>query len=69
MLRWHLQQGRSAIPKSTNPARIAQNIDVFDFKLGADELAAIDALDRGVRGGPDPDEVDPSTWDLTIPEP
>ena len=69
MLRWHIQQGRSAIPKSTNPARIAQNIDVFDFKLGADELAALDALDRGVRGGPDPDEVDPSTWDLTIPEP
>ena len=69
MLRWHLQQGRSAIPKSTNPARIAQNIDVFDFELGADELTAIDALDRGVRGGPDPDDVDPSTWDLTIPEP
>lgn len=69
MLRWHLQQGRSAIPKSTNPARIAQNFDVFGFALGADELAALDALDRGVRGGPDPDEVDPSTWDLTIPEP
>ena len=69
MLRWHLQQGRSVIPKSTNAARIAQNIDVFDFALGADELTAIDALDRGVRGGPDPDEVDPSTWDLTIPEP
>ena len=69
MLRWHLQQGRSAIPKSTNAARIAQNIAVFDFALGADELTAIDALDRGVRGGPDPDAVDPSTWDLTIPEP
>jgi len=68
MLRWHLQQGRSVIPKSTNAARIAQNIDVFDFVLGADELIAIDSLDRGVRGGPDPDEVDPSTWDLTIPE-
>ena len=68
MLRWHLQQGRSAIPKSTNPQRIAQNIDVFDFALGDEELYAIDALDRGVRGGPDPDEVDPSTWDLEIPE-
>ena len=69
MLRWHLQQGRSVIPKSTNAERIAQNIDVFDFALSPDELIAIDALDRGVRGGPDPDEVDPSTWDLTIPEP
>ena len=69
MLRWHLQQGRSVIPKSTNAERIAQNIDVFDFALSPDELIAIDALDRGVRGGPDPDEVDPSTWDLIIPEP
>lgn len=68
MLRWHVQQGRSAIPKSTNPQRIAQNIGVFDFALSFEELTAIDALDRGVRGGPDPDEVDPSTWDLTIPE-
>ncbi len=68
MLRWHLQQGRSAIPKSTNPERIAQNIDVFDFSLSDSEIAEVDALDRGVRGGPDPDEVDPSTWDLHIPE-
>jgi len=62
MLRWHLQQGRSVIPKSTNAQRIAQNIDVFDFAPDSDELADIDALDRGIRGGPDPDEVDPSTW-------
>ena len=55
MLRWHLQQGRSAIPKSTNPARIAENLDVFDFELSADELAGIDALDLGLRNGPDPD--------------
>ncbi|MCU1434519.1 MAG: oxidoreductase [Pseudarthrobacter sp.] len=68
MLRWHLQQGRSVIPKSTNPQRIAQNIDVFDFALSDDQLKNIDALDRGVRGGPDPDDVDPSTWDLEIPE-
>lgn len=69
MLRWHLQQGRSVIPKSTNPDRIAQNIDVFDFELDAAQLASIGGLDRGVRGGPDPDEVDPSTWDVEIPEP
>jgi 2,5-diketo-D-gluconate reductase A len=68
MLRWHLQQGRSAIPKSTNPQRIAQNLAVSGFALSDDELRQIDALDRGVRGGPDPDEVDPSTWDLEIPE-
>ena len=54
MLRWHVQQGRSVIPKSTKPARIAENIDVFDFDLTTDELAAIDALDTGQRGGPEP---------------
>ena len=69
MLRWHLQRGRSVIPKSTNRQRITQNIDVFDFTLSENELDDIDALDRGVRGGPDPDDVDPSTWDLQIPEP
>ena len=37
MLRWHLQQGRQAIPKSVTPARIAENFDVFDFELSADE--------------------------------
>jgi len=68
MLRWHLQHGRSAIPKSTNPQRIAANLDVLGFELTAEQLSAIDALDRGVRGGPDPDEIDPSTWDLEIPE-
>jgi diketogulonate reductase-like aldo/keto reductase len=40
MLRWHLQQGRSAIPKSTNPQRIAQNLDICDFELSADQLQA-----------------------------
>lgn len=45
MLRWGLQQGRSVIPKSTRPSRIAENIDVFDFELSADEMAAIDGLD------------------------
>src|SRR6476469_4593660 len=68
MLRWHLQQGRSAIPKSTKPARIAENFDVFDFELGADELAAIDALDTGVRGGPEPDKITLETFKREIPE-
>ena len=51
MLRWHLQQGRSAIPKSTKPQRIAENFSVFDFELTSGELAMIDALDTGRRGG------------------
>jgi 2,5-diketo-D-gluconate reductase A len=68
MLRWHLQQGRSAIPKSTNPARIAENFDVFDFELSADELAGIDALDTGVRNGPDPDEARLERFSMVIPE-
>jgi 2,5-diketo-D-gluconate reductase A len=59
MIRWHIQEGRSAIPKSVNPGRIAENFDVFDFELSNDELAAIDALDLGVRSGPDPDTVRP----------
>ena len=68
MLRWHLQQGRSAIPKSTNPARIAENFDVFNFELSADELAAIDALDTGMRNGPDPDEAREERFAMVIPE-
>ena len=59
MLRWGIQHGRSVIPKSTKPRRIAENIDVFDFELTADELAAIDALDTGRRGGPEPDAITP----------
>ncbi len=54
MLRWHLQQGRSAIPKSTKAHRIQRNIAILDFVLNEDELARLDALDTGRRGGPDP---------------
>ncbi|MFJ3379267.1 aldo/keto reductase [Curtobacterium sp. NPDC090217] len=68
MLRWHLQQGRNAIPKSTNPGRIAENFDVFDFALSDDELASLDALDTGKRNGPDPDGTDTSRFDRVIPE-
>jgi diketogulonate reductase-like aldo/keto reductase len=57
MLRWHLQQGRSAIPKSVKKTRIAENFDIFDPALTDDELTAISGLDRGVRGGPEPDAV------------
>lgn len=68
MLRWGLQQGRSVIPKSTKPARIAENIDVFDFDLNADELTTIDALDTGQRGGPDPDSITLAGFGRPIPE-
>ncbi|MFT4288642.1 aldo/keto reductase [Nocardioides sp.] len=68
MLRWHLQQGRSAIPKSTNPGRIAENFDIFGFELSAEELARIDGLDRGVRNGPDPDVARPERFAMPIPE-
>ncbi len=68
MLRWHLQQGRSAIPKSTHPSRIAENIDIFDFTLTPAELAAIDALDTGVRGGPEPSAITLESFGRPIPE-
>ena len=68
MLRWHLQHGRSAIPKSTRPARIAENIDVFDFKLTDEELAAIDGLDTGRRGGPEPSDITLESFGRPIPE-
>ena len=68
MLRWHLQQGRQVIPKSVTPSRIVENFDIFDFDLTADELAAIDALDTGVRGGPEPDVITRENFGRDIPE-
>jgi diketogulonate reductase-like aldo/keto reductase len=68
MLRWGIQHGRSVIPKSTKPSRIAENIDVFDFELTADEMAAIDALDTGRRGGPEPDAITLVAFGREIPE-
>ncbi|MEV8176362.1 aldo/keto reductase [Microbacterium sp. NPDC079176] len=66
ILRWHLQNRRSAIPKSVTPARIAENLAVYDFSLTDAELAAIDGLDTGRRGAIDPDDVTPEAIDLTI---
>lgn len=68
MLRWGLQQGRAVIPKSTNPTRIAENIDVFDFELTHDEMTAIDSLDTARRGGPEPDAVTLETFGRDIPD-
>lgn len=68
MLRWHLQHGRQIIPKSTKPSRIAENIDVFDFTLTDHQLRAIDALDTGIRGGPEPDDITLADFGREIPE-
>ena len=55
VLRWHLQLGNVVIPKSVTPSRVAENIAVFDFELADEDMAALAALDRGLRTGPDPD--------------
>lgn len=68
MLRWHLQQGRQVIPKSVTPARIVENFEVFDFELSRDELGRIDALETGIRGGPEPEDVTLETFGRDIPE-
>ena len=54
ILRWHLQQGRVAIPKSVTPSRIAENLDVVGFELTDADLSAIDGLERDGRTGPHP---------------
>ncbi|HEX4731867.1 MAG TPA: aldo/keto reductase [Solirubrobacterales bacterium] len=55
ILRWHIQLGNVVIPKSVTPARVRENIDIFDFELSEDDLAAIARLDAGHRTGPDPE--------------
>jgi 2,5-diketo-D-gluconate reductase A len=55
VLRWHIQQDIIVFPKSVTPSRIRENIEVFDFELGPDDIATIDELDAGIRLGPDPD--------------
>jgi diketogulonate reductase-like aldo/keto reductase len=68
MLRWGLQHRRSVIPKSTKPNRIAENINVFDFALSADEMTAVDGLDTGRRGGPEPAAITLEAFGREIPE-
>jgi 2,5-diketo-D-gluconate reductase A len=55
VLRWHVQTGLVAVPKSGNPGRIAENLDVFGFELSDDQMARIDALDRGEVDVADPE--------------
>lgn len=68
MLRWHLQQGRSAIPKSVKRERIAENFDVFDFALSEGELAEIDALDTGSANWTASADLDTQFLGFTISE-
>jgi diketogulonate reductase-like aldo/keto reductase len=72
VLRWQLQHGRSAIPKSTNPGRIAENFDVFDFDLTVKQMSGIDALTPAwtpvVQRRPDPDVARPELFDRVVPE-
>jgi diketogulonate reductase-like aldo/keto reductase len=54
ILRWHVERGLIAIPRSAHPARIRENIGIFDFALDAEDMAKIAELDSGRRIGPDP---------------
>ncbi|MCW6003265.1 aldo/keto reductase [Micromonospora sp. CPCC 205371] len=55
VLRWHMELGLTAVPKSSDPVRLRQNLDIFDFSLTTDEVAAISALDQGDAAGADSD--------------
>lgn len=49
LLKWILERGVAAIPKSTNPSRLRQNLDIFDFSLTDEDMAVLKGLDKGIR--------------------
>jgi 2,5-diketo-D-gluconate reductase A len=55
-LRWHIQRGDIVFPKSVTRSRVEENFALFDFDLSVEDVAAIDALNKDRRRGPDPDE-------------
>ncbi|MCM0616704.1 aldo/keto reductase [Arthrobacter sp. TS-15] len=55
VLRWHVQQGLVAIPKTSNPQRMRENLDIFDFELDPDDLTRLQTLDAGPDAGVDSD--------------
>jgi 2,5-diketo-D-gluconate reductase A len=60
VLRWHIQRGHIVFPKSVTPARIRENLELFDFELSPDDITRIDHLDHGTAGrrGANPDTFD-----------
>jgi 2,5-diketo-D-gluconate reductase A len=58
VLRWHIQRGDIIFPKSVTPARINENLEIFDFELSDGDVAEISALNKNQRTGPDPDKFD-----------
>jgi len=58
VLRWHIERGDIVFPKSVTPARIKENIDIFDFELSGQDVETITSLNRDQRTGPDPDKLD-----------
>ncbi len=56
ILRWHIQKGYIVFPKSVTPTRIAENFDIFDFELSAEDIAAVDAVNVDGRNNPHPNE-------------
>lgn len=57
IIRWHIQLGNLVIPKTSNPDRLHENIDVFDFALDTADMESIASLDSGMRTGPNPNEM------------
>ncbi len=66
VLRWGVQRGTAVVPKTTHPARLTENLAIFDFELLADEMAAIAALDCGRRFN-DPGQFCESAFNTFFP--
>lgn len=58
ILRWHMQRGMMAIPRSSSKKRLEENLEIFDFWLEEADMTKIDKLDTGKRMGADPDNFD-----------
>lgn len=57
IIRWHIDLGNLVIPKTSNPDRLVENFDVFDFELSGEDMKKIELLDTGMRTGAHPDEL------------
>lgn len=68
ILRWHIERGFSAIPKSTNKQHLQENLAIYDFTLSEEDIAAINDLNTFVRAGSDPEAVNSSSFNITLGE-